>query len=255
MKESSVTTGEKEEKSKQELAEKVFFPVVAAKQKAYGADADPSLLWCGVAACLSSVSFCDPAQSSSNPATSWRREGWSRVCLLVMEAGRQNGGRQSKVMWQHCWWNHADTKKQGRIQVCLSKTSVLGFFSSNKQVPSLKIELQRSISLAFGASPPLSQSASLKTRLIHANMSDRGNQEEKWEEAEEITVKAKALQFTFIFIFTYYYHDYSCLHIDRNDFTIKAVVVVGERQKQDKWSTLTQPVCNCGSPAKISVSH
>lgn len=51
MKESSVTTGEKEEKSKQELAEKVFFPVVAAKQKAYGADVDPSLLWCGVAAC------------------------------------------------------------------------------------------------------------------------------------------------------------------------------------------------------------
>lgn len=72
--------------------------------------------------------------------------------------------------------SHRD-KKQGQIQLCLSKTSVLGCVFSNKQVPSLKIELQRSISLALGASPPLSQSASLKTRLIR-----------------QITVKAEALR-------------------------------------------------------------
>lgn len=66
MKESSVTTGEKDEESKQDLTES--FSGMAAKQKAHG-DTDPSLLWCGGQTCWISVSFCDLVHNSFNLAT------------------------------------------------------------------------------------------------------------------------------------------------------------------------------------------
>lgn len=91
MKESSVTTGEKKEESKHDLAGNFFFfflAVVVAKQKAHSY-VDPSLLWYGGQACWSSVCICAPVQTSSTVAPGWRGGTVGRVCLLTMAAGGQ----------------------------------------------------------------------------------------------------------------------------------------------------------------------